>query len=90
MASGVVGQVITAGTTDAQVITITNIGNNRNKEIDHIVTVKAGTWKFGIGGVHTDAHEFTTTTGNNVAIICCYPGQLWGKASNAADTLFVV
>jgi hypothetical protein len=89
MASGVVGELISAGTTSAQVITITNLGNNQNKPIDHIIKIVSGTWKFGIGAVPGTAHSYTTDSGNNVAIINCYPGQLWAQASNAADTITV-
>jgi len=84
-----VGELVTSGTTDAISLNVTNINSGFNSPIDHIVKVVSGTWKFGIGSIPGTAHQYTTTEGNNIAIIHCYPGQLYGQAAADTDTLVI-
>lgn len=84
-----VGELITSGTTDAQSINVTNINPGKNEAIDHVIKVVSGTWKFGVGSIPSTAHEYTTTEGNNVAIIHCYPGHLYAQAAADTDTLVI-
>lgn len=81
--NAVQGALITAGSTDATVIVLTDIDYNEKKNF--FPKVISGTIKFGTSAVNAAAnHGFTSS--DVIPPISCKNGELYFDASNAADT----
>ena len=77
------GELITAGATTAQALTITNATDKF--DIVFYIKVISGTIKIGKGSVNAAAHGFT----GDIPPISCRNGQLYFQAASALDTFVV-
>lgn len=83
-----VGQLVTSGTTNPIDMRVTDIADG-HKKVDHIIKVVSGSWRFGRNSIPAGAHVYTTADGNNIAVLSCYPGELFAQATSNADTLVI-
>ena len=81
--------LVTAGSTkETQLVTTNKDGNIKSSSYQtHFVKVVSGTVKFGVNGVHADAHGWTSS--DVVPPITCLNGELYFKAASALDTFVV-
>jgi hypothetical protein len=79
------GQLITAGSTNATALSFTDLDNTGAKTF--FIKVVSGTVEFGIGGVHADAHGWTTD--DVVPPFHCFDNNLYFKAASSNDTFVV-
>lgn len=82
--NAVQGELITGLTAGAATqIILTDVDRNEKKSF--YLTVVSGTVKYGVNGVHANAHGWTA----EASPISCLNGELYVKAAAATDTFVI-
>jgi hypothetical protein len=84
--NGTQGSLLTAGSTDATVIVLTDVDYNEKKNF--FVKVVSGTIKLGIGAEAAAANHGWTSS-DVVLPFSCKNGELYFDAASALDTFVV-
>lgn len=83
--TGVQGETLSAGTTNATVVTLTDVDTNEPK--DFFIKVISGTIKFGVDSIASGATAFAST--DTVLPYRCYNGHLYVKQTSNGDSFYL-
>lgn len=81
----VLGELVTAGSTDPTQLVVTDVDDGSAYEF--MITVISGTIKFGKGSVHANAHGWGA---GDVVFFNCSPREIYFEAASSNDTFVVL
>lgn len=87
--TGRVGQVLSIGSTNADVIIITDKRpESPTNTVTYFMKVESGTVQFSVGSAPNAANKAWAST-DTIPPITCAPGELYAKQTGAGDTFIV-